>query len=53
MAMAWFSFGVMLTGVLFDLWPWWLTLAQGITAAGCFVIGVEADPQAREVPLCD
>jgi len=48
MAMAWISFGVMLAGVLFASWPWWLTLAQGITAAGCFIIGLDADPAMSE-----
>jgi hypothetical protein len=53
MAMAWVSFGVMLTGALVAPWPWWLTGAQGVVAATCFVLGVDADPQVREVPVCD
>ena len=54
MAMAWFSFGVMLTGALFAPWPWWLTGMQGVVAAGCFVLGVDADPQlSSEASVCD
>jgi len=54
MAMAWFSFGVMLTGAVFAPWPWWLTGMQGVVAAACFVLGLDADPQLdSEVSVCD
>jgi len=54
MAMAWFSFGVMLTGALFAPWPWWLTVGQGLVTAGCFMLGVDADPRLdSEAGLCD
>jgi len=38
-----FALGTALTGGLYAPWPWWLTLAQGLTAAALFWLAVESD----------
>jgi len=40
-----FGLGTAITGGLHAPWPWWLTLAQGSTAAGLFWLGIEVDAE--------
>jgi hypothetical protein len=41
------ALGTTLTGGLYAPWPWWLSLAQAVTAAALVGLGFEVDAENR------